>query len=255
MNNAVALNNNSNNNVLINIIRNQDGTNSVNARDLHAFLEVSTQYNKWFTRMVEYGFVENQDYLTVVKNVHRADGTVMPQTQADHIITLDMAKELAMIQRTDKGKQARQYFIECEKKFREQQQQAFKLPNFEDPVEAAHAWIEQYEERKRLALEYSQTKPKAEVYDNVIADREMTLDKFMRKFAHINLNTVKRDLFNLGYLYKRDGSYRVYAKFRDTYFAERVSPKYGTTVIVVLDKGKQELTRLYNERKLTRKKG
>lgn len=78
-------------------------------RDLHAFLEVTTPYDKWFPRMVEYGFIAGQDFSTKMSE------STGGRPRTDHIITLDMAKHLAMIQRTDKGKQAREYFIECEK--------------------------------------------------------------------------------------------------------------------------------------------
>ena len=90
---------------------------TVLGRDLHAALEVDTQYSKWFERMTEYGFTEAVDYMTVVKNVYRDDGTIMPQTQNDHQLTLEMAKEICMLQRTDKGKECRQYFIELERRW------------------------------------------------------------------------------------------------------------------------------------------
>lgn len=88
---------------------------TVLGRDLHEVLEVGTPYNKWFPRMCEYGFTENEDYMTMDKNVLRADGTPMPQIQHDHQLTIEMAKEICMIQRSDKGKRCRQYFIELEK--------------------------------------------------------------------------------------------------------------------------------------------
>lgn len=70
----------------------------VDGRQLHMFLEVETPYKKWFDRMSEYGFEENKDFITVDKIVRRADGAEMPQKQYDHLLTLDMAKELAMLQ-------------------------------------------------------------------------------------------------------------------------------------------------------------
>lgn len=101
-------------NDLINI--NYDGSDrpTVSGRELHEALEIQTPYKKWFDRMCEYGFTENSDFVTMDKNVRRADGTEMPQKQYDHQLTIDMAKELCMIQRTEKGKQCRQYFISVE---------------------------------------------------------------------------------------------------------------------------------------------
>ena len=108
-------------NDLINI--NYDGSDrpTVMGRELHEALEIQTPYKKWFDRMCEYGFTENLDFVTMDKNVRRADGTEMPQTQFDHQLTLDMAKEICMIQRSEKGKQCRQYFIEVEKRYNSRQ--------------------------------------------------------------------------------------------------------------------------------------
>ena len=86
--------------------------NTVSARELHKFLEIGTRFDKWFIRMCEYGFNENDDFIRVAQKCPTLGGT---QTIIDYAITLDMAKELSMIQRTEKGKQARQYFIQCEK--------------------------------------------------------------------------------------------------------------------------------------------
>lgn len=88
---------------------------TVLARELHEFLEVQTPYHKWFPRMCEYGFSENIDYMMMDKNVLRSDGTKMPQIQHDAQLTIEMAKEICMLQRNERGKQARQYFIQLEK--------------------------------------------------------------------------------------------------------------------------------------------
>lgn len=87
---------------------------TVMGRDLHEVLQIATPYHKWFPRMCEYGFAENTDFVTVDKNVRRADGVEMPQMQRDHQMTIEMAKEICMIQRTDAGKKCRQYFLNLE---------------------------------------------------------------------------------------------------------------------------------------------
>ena len=90
---------------------------TVNARELHEFLDVSTRYNDWITKRIrDYDFLENQDFVCFTQNSAKPDGG---RPSKEYCITLDMAKELAMVERNDKGKQARQYFIECEKKLRE----------------------------------------------------------------------------------------------------------------------------------------
>ena len=86
---------------------------AVSARDLHEFLEVETPYHKWFPRMCEYGFTENEDFAVTDNFVPNSAGG--PQHQKDAILTIDMAKEICMLQRNEKGKIARQYFIKLEK--------------------------------------------------------------------------------------------------------------------------------------------
>lgn len=110
------------NNELIKIAKDENGNSVVSGRDLHEFLEVNTQYTIWFERMKEYGFVENTDFVALNQKRLTAQGNKVAYT--DHALTLDMAKEISMIQRTEKGKQARQYFIEVEKAFKEQ----YRLP-------------------------------------------------------------------------------------------------------------------------------
>ena len=96
-------------------ITTKDGKQLVSARELHDFLEIKTEFRKWFPRMCEYGFVENVDFTRAFQKCPTLGGI---QTVADYAITIDMAKEISMIQRTEKGKQARLYFIECEKKLK-----------------------------------------------------------------------------------------------------------------------------------------
>lgn len=99
----------------VNVTKNDE--RYVSGRDLHMFLEISTPYTMWFNRMCEYGFVEKLDYMTDHKKVIRADGKVMPQIQLEHNITIEMAKQLCMLARNDKGREAREYFIEVEKEW------------------------------------------------------------------------------------------------------------------------------------------
>lgn len=86
---------------------------AVSARELHEFLGVETPYHKWFPRMCEYGFSENEDYAVTDIFVHNSSGG--PQRMKDAALSIDMAKEICMLQRNEKGKQARQYFLQLEK--------------------------------------------------------------------------------------------------------------------------------------------
>lgn len=92
----------------------------VSARELHAYLEVKTPLHKWMIRMFEYGFTQDIDYQCLDKFVQTPTGG-QRKVLDDYALTIDCAKEIAMLQRTEKGKQARLYFIECEKQLRAKQ--------------------------------------------------------------------------------------------------------------------------------------
>ncbi|WP_407346366.1 ORF6C domain-containing protein [Lactococcus petauri] len=105
-------------NQLITITQNENNDQVVSGRELHNFLEVKTPYHIWFERMAEYGFTENVDFIGFEQKSSKLGG----RPSVDHALKLDMAKEISMIQRTAKGKEARQYFIQVEKEYKQQQQ-------------------------------------------------------------------------------------------------------------------------------------
>ncbi|EKY8361517.1 antA/AntB antirepressor family protein [Salmonella enterica] len=88
------------------------------ARELHTFLGVGKRFASWITdRIEQYGFIENQDYIAISQNREIGHG----RGKIDYHLTLDTAKETAMVERNEKGRQIRRYFIECEKQLRQQQ--------------------------------------------------------------------------------------------------------------------------------------
>ena len=99
-------------NELIKIEINENGEQLVSARELHKFLEVKTKFKDWFPRMCEYGFIENKDYIAMAQKRATAQGN--ETTYMNYLMKISMAKELSMIQRNAKGKEAREYFIKCE---------------------------------------------------------------------------------------------------------------------------------------------
>lgn len=110
-------------NELIKVTKDEQGNSVVSGRDLHDFLEVKTAYKDWFPRMCEYGFTDGKDFSSILSE------STGGRPRVDHAMTLDMAKEISMIQRTERGKQARQYFIDVEKEYKKQiGQSQFRLP-------------------------------------------------------------------------------------------------------------------------------
>ena len=102
-------------NEIINVTLNDNHEPVVSGRQLHEALGVNSNYTTWFDRMTDYGFTENQDYI-LLSNFGNQTGRG-GHNKVDHVIKLDMAKEIAMIQRTSRGKRVRQYFIQVEKDF------------------------------------------------------------------------------------------------------------------------------------------
>ena len=136
---------------------------TVNAHELHSFLEVGRDFSTWIKdRISKYEFVENTDYITLPKTGELENKGL--QGKIEYYITLDMAKELSMVERNEKGRQARKYFIECEKQLNAQQSQ---LPT--TYLEALEALL--VSEKAKLALEQqaSINAPKVAHYDRVVA--------------------------------------------------------------------------------------
>lgn len=100
---------------LFNLKRNEDGTVAVSGRELHKGLEIETPYKQWMNRMIAYGFEENDDYILVTQKSLTNNPRNPYTNQTDHIMTLDMAKEISMIQRSEIGREIRGYFIRVEK--------------------------------------------------------------------------------------------------------------------------------------------
>ena len=139
---------------LIQVTTDENNEQLVSGRELYEFLEVTTPYKKWFDRMAEYGFAENVDFTVLDKNVHDDTAFGGVRNITDHAMTIDMAKEISMIQRTEKGKQARQYFIQVEKEYK---QQLFDTSNLSPELQMFQgiftAVAKQELETKRLATQ------------------------------------------------------------------------------------------------------
>lgn len=100
-------------------VENKNGELLISARELHAGLEVKSKFNDWFKRMLDFGFEENLDYVTVTQKKVTAQGNTSEYN--DYVLKIDMAKEICMVQRNEKGRQFRKYFIEVEKAYRDVQ--------------------------------------------------------------------------------------------------------------------------------------
>ena len=180
-------------NELIKITTNEVGEPTVLGRELHEFLEVKTLYKDWFPRMVEYGFTEGKDFSSFLSE------STGGRPSIDHLLTIDMAKEICMIQRTEVGKQARQYFIQVEKDY-----------NSPEKIMARALQIAE-KELSTLKLDVERMKPKEIFADSVASSQSTILIGELAKILKANgFETGQKRLFETlrqdGFLIKRNGS-------------------------------------------------
>lgn len=177
---------------------------TVSARELHEGLEISTRFNDWYKRMCEYGFAENVDYQAITQKRVTAQGN--ETTFMDYKISIDMAKQICMIQRTDKGKEYRQYFIDLEKAWNTPEQvmaRALRIANGE--IEKLKA------DNQVLIADTERMKPKEIFADAVSASKTSILVGDLAKLLKQNgYETGQKRLFEQlrqeGYLIKSGSS-------------------------------------------------
>lgn len=166
---------------------------TVSARELHEFLQVSTEYRHWFPRMCEYGFTEGQDFRSFLTE------SIGGRPAQDAQLTIDMAKEICMLQRNERGKQARQYFLQLEKDW--------------NSPEKVMARALQIADRKIHALEAEReaNRPKVLFADSVAASKTSILVGELAKLLKQNgVNIGQNRLFTWlrekGFLIRRKGT-------------------------------------------------
>jgi anti-repressor protein len=187
---------------------------TVSGRELHEFLEVKTKYKDWFPRMKEYGFTENQDF-TLVAQKRATNNPKNPYTEIiDHQITIPMAKEICMIQRSEKGKQARQYFLAIEKAWNTPEMvmsRALKMAEYRiNHLEA---------ENSKLLVANTTMKPKAEYFDELVDRNLLTNFRDTAKELKVQEKLFIQFLLDKKYIYRdRKGRIKPYAEKNDQLF-------------------------------------
>lgn len=179
---------------------------TVSGRELHDFLEVTTRYNDWFNRMTEYGFTEGEDYYSFLSN--RSDG-LAGKPRTDHQLTIPMAKELCMIQRNERGKQARQYFLAVEAQWNSPEavmRRAVLIAQKQnDQLKAAN---------RQLLAENNDLKPDAEYARAVCVGKNCRTTTTLAKDYGLSAEKLNSILHGLKIQYKTsDGQWVLYAKY------------------------------------------
>ncbi|HEG0356642.1 TPA: antA/AntB antirepressor family protein [Campylobacter coli] len=192
--------------------------NSANAREIFQFLNSEQEYSNWIkNRISHYNFIENQDY--IIEIVYTKG-----RPRKEYYVTLDMAKELCMVENNEKGRQARRYFIECEKRLKNLEQEQMQKLAF------------------RQSLGYkSQLKQQKEKYENKIKALQYDLEK--KKELSFKRKLSKEELLELRKILARDYGILCIKEWEFEFLAEKIALESTkmTTWDAVVKKLKQSL--------------
>lgn len=216
---------------------------TVSGRELHEFLGLETPYSKWFERMCEYGFAENESYWTFLSN--RSDG-LPGKPRTDHALTIPMAKELCMLQRNERGKQARQYFIALETAWNTPEQvmaRALKLADRQlHALRVANSV---------LTVENQIMAPKADYFDELVDRNLLTNFRETAKQLGVPPKKFVQFLLDRKYIYRdQRGKLMPYAQHAEAglfQIKEQVNEKtqWAGTQTLVTPKGRETFRLLY----------
>lgn len=219
---------------------------TISGRELHEFLEVETRYNDWFKRMCDYGFTEGVDFYSNLSKTQEGFGR--PST--DHELTISMAKELCMIQRTEKGKMARQYFLSIEN--------AWNTPEMvmSRAVKMADINIKQLQvENTKLLVANTNMKPKAEYFDDLVERNLLTNFRDTAKEFKVKERAFIGFLIDLKYVYRDSkGRLKPYADKNDGLFEVKETKNensgWAGTQTLITPKGRETFRLLIKKHNL-----
>jgi anti-repressor protein len=220
------------------LIEVKDG--KVDARGLHQFLEVETKFADWVARQLV-DFEEGFDFLKNEKPIG-----IKQNGQIDYLLTVDTAKELAMLSRTERGRQARKYFIEMEKKAKEQASQPALPYNY---ISALEQLLESKKEEQRLRLEAEANKDKVEFADQLLDTTNAIDFKTAAKAMHLDFgrNTLFAKCRELGLIDRNNQPYQefidrgYFVLIETSYLHPKTGDRILTTKTLVTAKGQQFL--------------
>lgn len=183
---------------------------TVSARELHAGLEIKSKYADWFKNMSAYGFSENVDYFTVSKNLENGGRTI------EHQISVDMAKQICMIQRSEKGRMYRQYFLDLEKAWNTPEQvmaRALRMANrsIESLKDRCTFLGEQVVEQQKIIGELQ---PKANYVDTILQSKSLVLTTQIAKDYGMSARKLNQILKEMRIQYKVGGQWVLYSKYQ-----------------------------------------
>lgn len=214
---------------------------TVSGRELHEALEVKTAYKDWFPRMCEYGFTEGEDFNPLKNEQVRTEGNRQVSRElTDHQLTIPMAKEICMLQRSEKGKQFRQYFIRVEEAWNSPEmimKRALEIAN--EKVKALQVSVSQ------LTVDKQIMQPKADYFDELVDRNLLTGIRETAKELKVKQNTFVNFLLDKKYLYRdKKGKLMPYAKQMENGLFEikefsNEKTGFSSTQVFITPKGKE----------------
>lgn len=234
--------------IKVNVSENEEQT--VSGRELHAFLEVESRYNDWFARMLKYDFVEGTDYILKNEYIH-SDKREREYTQTDHILKLDMAKELCMIARNEKGKQARQYFLQVERDWNSPEKVMARA------LRIAEKSLSEYKCLcEAQAQQIEEFKPIKNYYETILESKDTLVVSQIAADYGISAIKLNKILHEEKLIYNSNGQWLAYQKVRENnYTASRTctfTHKDGSvgskTYTVWTQKGRLKIHEILNRR-------
>lgn len=188
-------------NELIKIEKSESGKDCISARELHKFLESKQDFSNWIKNRIEkYDFIENMDFATLNKKIER-------QILIEYFITIDMAKQLSMVENNEKGKMARRYFIECENKLK-------NTTTITAPTtlkEALLLSLELLEKNEALQLENS--KQASQIKRLMHVNKNYTTTEIAKELGMNSAIALNNTLCKMKVQYKQNGTWLLYAKY------------------------------------------
>lgn len=195
-------------NQLISISTNVNNEPVISGRELYEFLEVNSKYNDWFKRMVEYGFSENNDYEAIAQKKVTAQGN--STEYIDHALRIDMAKEISMIQRNEKGKQARQYFIAVEKEFNSPEKLMARALRIADETINNLSLVTKQQEQV-----IGELRPKADYLDSILKNPGLVTITQIAKDYGLTGTELNKILNQLKIQYKQSNQWLLYKEHQN----------------------------------------
>lgn len=236
-------------NELINIAYTNDRP-TVSGRELHYKLEIKTAYKDWFPRMCEYGFDENTDYILVAQKRATNNPKNPETTYNDHQLTIEMAKQICMIQRSDAGRRYREYFLEVERQWNSPEAVMSRA------LRIANAKLEEVIQQNNLLEKHNaELQPKADYYDTVAKSDGLTSFRETAKLFAIKEREFIKFLESHKYLYRNSmGKLIPYALYtpnlfevKEVVYKSRCGNNATTVYTKITPKGREVLLAAYRK--------